>query len=118
MAIEPLAGHTAAVVHAARLAFESVVVRDDHAAFSRRHQLTRLKTEGSSLAERANPPPLPFRGMRVCAVLDQRNSLSLRKRAQRVEIRWMSSHMDGNDGLGTRGDGRFRQLWIQAVSFR
>ena len=45
VAVEPLAGHTAAVVNAARLFFKRIVVRQDHAAFASGHELARLEAE-------------------------------------------------------------------------
>src|SRR5438045_9175383 len=63
MAIEPFAGHAAAVVHRARLHFELVVVGDDHAAFAGCDQLAGLETEGAGGAERAHSLAAPLAGI-------------------------------------------------------
>src|SRR6516164_11105485 len=63
VAVEPLAGHAAAIVNAARQALESIVIGDDNAAFSRRHELARLKTEGARGAKCSDAPAIPLGSM-------------------------------------------------------
>ena len=47
MAVEPFAGHAAAVVNAASLLFKGIVVRQDHAALACGHELAGLEAEGT-----------------------------------------------------------------------
>src|SRR5690349_22190850 len=54
MAVEPLAGHTSAVVHGAGEALDFIIVGDDCSAFARRHQLAGLEAERSGNAECAH----------------------------------------------------------------
>ena len=116
MAIEPFARHTATVMDAASLFLKRVVVGDDHAAFTRSHELARLKTERSRYAVRAYAFASPLGGVGVGAVFDQCNSLLLREIAKRIQIRWMAAHVHGNDCFCPRGDGRFGEFWINAIT--
>src|SRR5580704_8149308 len=76
VAIKPFSRQAAAVVDGARLTLKCVVVGDNDAAFAGGHQLTGLKTKCSAEAEGADPLSPPFAGVRVSAVLDERNSFS------------------------------------------
>src|SRR5579862_5978361 len=66
MAVEPLAGHAAAVVHGAGLALKFIVIGNDHSAFAGGHQLACLKAERACDTEGSYTlsPPLGGVGMR------------------------------------------------------
>src|SRR3954468_3210897 len=69
--VEPFSRQAAAIMHGTRPSLECVVIRDDHAAFTRRHQFARLKAEGTGNAEGPNALPMPFACVRVGTVLDE-----------------------------------------------
>src|SRR5690349_4728066 len=75
MAVEPLPGHSSAIMHGTGLALEVVVVRDNHAALASRHELAGLKAEGRTGAERADLFPAPLTAMSVGGILDQSDTV-------------------------------------------
>src|ERR1700751_5046025 len=107
MTIEPLFRHASAVVNRAGLAFEVIIVRDDDAAFSGRHQFAGLKTEGSTHTEGANLFATPFAAMRVRRIFDQCEAVLFRDLLQAIHVGRKSSHVHGNDRLGAWCDRRF-----------
>src|SRR4029077_503164 len=81
VAIKPFSGHPSAVVHGARLALESVVIRDDDSALSCCAPLARLEAERARLAKCADPFPPPLAAMGVRRIFDEMKPMSLRKLA-------------------------------------
>src|ERR1700722_8623757 len=63
VAIEPLAGHAATVVHRACLHFKFIAVGNNHSAFAGGDQLAGLKTESSRNAKGAHALSTPLRGV-------------------------------------------------------
>src|SRR5436309_4569881 len=118
MAIEPFAGHAAAVVDRARLHFELVVIGDDHAAFAGCDQLAGLETERAGGAERADSLAAPLAGMSMRRIFYEGNLVPTAYFLQAIEVGRMSAHVHRDDGFRARRDCSFRQLWINAVSFR
>ena len=51
-------------------------------------------------------------------VFDKRNPLPLGEIAESVQIRGMATHVNSNDGLCTRRDGRFREFGIETPGVR
>ena len=56
--------------------------------------------------------------MGVGTVFDKRNPLPLGEIAESVQIRGMATHVNSNDGLCTRRDGRFREFGIETPGVR
>ena len=100
----------------ARVALECIIIGDDHAAFARGHQLAGLKAECASRAEGANALTAPLAGMGVRGVLDQRDPFVAGEVLERVQVRGMASHVDGNNGFGAGSNCGGGCLRIEAVS--
>src|SRR5579864_4774490 len=65
VAIKPLAGHAAAVVHGTGSPLKGVVVRDNDATFAGGHQLAGLKAECAGNAESPDSATTPLAGVGV-----------------------------------------------------
>src|SRR3984893_18909372 len=102
-------------MHATSLSFESIIIRDDDPALPCGHQLAGLKTECARCAVGPDAPSFPFRRVGMRTVFDQHDSLALCEGAEGVEVRRVSTHMNGDKRLGPRGEGIFCKLCIQAV---
>src|SRR5689334_22081989 len=116
--IKPFSRQAAAIMDGTRLALEAIIIRDDHAAFTCRHQLAGLKTEGSADTGGSDTLSPPFAGVCVCAILDQQDSVAGCEVFQRIEIGRMPAHVDRNDRLRTRSDGILGQVGIETISVR
>src|SRR6202043_3373993 len=77
MAVKPFARQTAAIVDRSRLALKSIIVGNDNAAFAGSHQFAGLKAERPAAAEGADALSAPFAGVRMGAILDERDSFFL-----------------------------------------
>src|SRR6478672_7592665 len=90
--VEPLAGHSPAIVDGSGQAFDLVMVGDDDATFACGHQLAGLKTERRRIAKCPDSSSSPFAGMSMRTVFHQGNTAVARDFAQTIEIGRVSAH--------------------------
>src|SRR5215813_9259782 len=110
MTVEPLSRHASAVVNGAGLALEVVVVGDDDAAFSGRHQFAGLETEGSTHTEGANLFATPLAAMCMRRIFNQGEAVFSRDFLQAIEVCSKSAHVHSDDCLCAWRDRRFGQV--------
>src|ERR1051326_3109332 len=118
MAVEPLAGHAAAIVDRPRQPFDGIVVCEDHSSFTRGHQLAGLEAESCCIAKCTDSPSSPFAAMGMRAVLYQSDTAVASDSRKTVQIGGMAAHVDCNDGFRARSDCRFHQVGINAIRIR
>ena len=106
--LEPAAGVAAALV-AQRAQQPPLLlrVRRDDPALAGRHLLVRIEREDRARPVRADRRALVLRAERLARVLDERETVLLRDRAQRVELARIAVDVDGDDRLRPR---RHRRL--------
>src|SRR5947209_11989193 len=116
MAVEPLAGHAAAVVNGASLALEGIVIREDDAALTGRDQLAGLEAERCRGSEAADLASLPFASMSVSRIFDQRDTVAVGDIPETIEVRGMPTHVYRDNCPGARRDCGFGQFRIETVT--
>src|SRR5438093_13403813 len=84
------------------------MVRDDHAAFARRHVLRRVEGEARRVAEVARLLPVVFGAVGLGRVLDDWDAVFLRRVDDRFHVRRLAVEVDRHDGWGFAVDrGRY-----------
>src|SRR5438093_7776840 len=91
------------------------MVRDDHAAFARRHVLRRVEGEARRVAEVARLLPVVFGAVGLGRVLDDWDAVFLRRVDDRFHVRRLPVEVERDDGWGFAVDRRRYFGWIEVV---
>ena len=93
----------ALIAQAAQLLPLLLGVRGDDAALAGRHLLVRIEREHGGRPMPPERPATVFRPERLARVFDQRQSVALGDRADRIELTREAEHVDGHDRAGPLG---------------
>ena len=96
---------------------EAVVVRGDEAALARGHVLGAVQAE-RGVAEAARTPAAVERAVRLAGILDDRETVAIRDRLDRVHVGDHAEQAHRADRSGSRSDGGFDSAGVHEVRVR